>query len=153
MPFAVVGYFDQETDCRVKAIWKDFADSGVSDYLHKSANDPHFKFAMFDTMNVEDARKTLVGFTQRFNKLELHFKNYGMYPGDKPMLFLDIAVTVPILEMQSEVKEIFAKCGAATDFNYFEQGIWKPDIVLANEVNKAKLDWAIKLFMRGAFTL
>ena len=45
--FAVVGYFDKDSDKIIKSLWQGMADSGVCDYLINSANNPHIKFAVF----------------------------------------------------------------------------------------------------------
>ncbi len=145
MPYAIVGYFDPDTDKKIKAIWKTFADTGLSGYLHESENDPHIKFAMYESIGTDNALKCLEAFTGRFTKPDLHFKNYGIYPGDKPILFLDLSATLQMLELQLEVKTAFSPWGEEAKVNFFDQGIWKPDCFLTNAMDKADVDQAIRI--------
>jgi hypothetical protein len=113
--------------------------------LHESENDPHIKFAMYESIHVEQALKCLGACTKHFAKLELHFKNYGMYPGDEPILFLDISATIQILEWQHEVKAALRPMGEEAKVDFFDQGIWKPDCFLSNAMDKANVDQAIRI--------
>ena len=36
MPYALVGYFDKETDHKIKNLWMCLADAGIDDYLSNS---------------------------------------------------------------------------------------------------------------------
>lgn len=90
MAYAIVDYFDPETDAFIRSIWKDLADNGICDYLFRSENNPHIKFAMYTTLALGEVKPLLAQFTKNHSRLKLHFKNYGFYPNEKPIVFLDI---------------------------------------------------------------
>lgn len=52
MGYAIVAYFDFNTDNRIKEMWKLMADKSIDNYLINSENDAHFKFDMFDNIDV-----------------------------------------------------------------------------------------------------
>ncbi|WP_058304443.1 2'-5' RNA ligase family protein [Gorillibacterium timonense] len=149
MPFAIVGYFDPDSDKAVHALWKTFADTGVCDYLHRSDNHPHIKFAMFDSVDIEETRARLADITRQTKKLELHFKNYGLYPNERPIVFLDISATIEILNLQLAIQEVFASFGTRSAGPYFDQGIWKPDCFLTIGLEPNKLDKATRLLLES----
>lgn len=145
MSYAIVGYFDQDSDRRIKALWRRLAESGVCDYLEHSENRPHFKFAMFDSMDLESVQRSLDLFSKKMKKLGLHFKNYGFYPNDKPIVFIDISATIGIIELQREIQESFNDLGKKTDIPFFDQGVWKPDCFLTIGLEKGKLEKAVSI--------
>ena len=53
MGYAIVGYFDKETDEKIRGLWKNLMLKEVDDYLYNSENNPHIKFAMYETLEEE----------------------------------------------------------------------------------------------------
>ena len=96
MAYAIIGYFDSVSDERVRTLWKIFAERDICDYLYKSENNPHIKFAMYDDLNIDKVENALNIYTQNKNKIRIHFKNYGFYPNEQPILFIDISNTIDI---------------------------------------------------------
>ena len=142
--FAVVGYFDKDSDKIIKSLWQGMADIEVCDYLINSANDPHIKFAIFNELDVKSVEKSLRLLCEKTEKIKIHFKTYSFYPNDQPFLCIDIAVSFPILELHREIHNIFNENDTKDTRNFFEQGIWKPDCQLTRAFEKIKLINAIK---------
>ena len=139
MGYAIVGYFDSDTDKKIKRLWQGMADSEVCNYLINSANNPHIKFAMFDFIDVEAVKRKLEQLTKTTRQIDVHFKSYSFYPILNPFFCIDIAVTKPILELHSQ---ILKECSEYTDDNLmvnFKHGVWKPDCQLTIRFDKSKL--------------
>lgn len=51
MGYAIVGYFDRETDEMIRELWKSLMVNGVDDYLYNSENNPHIKFVMYENFD------------------------------------------------------------------------------------------------------
>jgi 2'-5' RNA ligase len=102
MGYAIVRYFDPVSDERIKKLWRGLADIGVDDYLINSENNPHFKFAMFDTLDVGLAEKELRQIAAETKAVSLHFKKYGLYPNSRPFLTIDISDNIGVLKLQQE---------------------------------------------------
>lgn len=103
MAYAIVGYFDSISDKKVKGLWKGFADIGIDDYLINSSNNPHIKFAMFESLDLDAAQKELYSLSERIQKINIHFKKYGIYPNDKPFITIDIADNIEIIKLQMDI--------------------------------------------------
>ncbi|MCL1964637.1 MAG: hypothetical protein FWF69_06215 [Firmicutes bacterium] len=143
MSFAVVGYFDENSDKAIKSLWKGMADLNVCNYLINSANNPHIKFAIFNELDVASAEKSIHLLTDKIQKISVHFKSYSFYPNDMPFICIDIAVSLPILKLQSEIQNSFDKNAIKDERDFFEQGIWKPDCQLTRAFDRSKLASAI----------
>jgi hypothetical protein len=143
MGFAVVGYFDKDSDKKIRSLWQGMADINVCDYLINSANNPHIKFAMFNELDIESAENSICLLTGRIDKISIHFKTYSFYPNDKPFICIDIAVSLPILELQAEIQNNCSAYAINDTRGFFKQGIWKPDCQLTRAIDKAKLTNAV----------
>lgn len=143
MGYAIVGYFDSVSDKKIKELWKGFADIGVDDYLINSENNPHIKFAMFDSIDLEAAQNELNLLSKKIEKINIHFKKYGFYPNDKPFITIDISENIEIIKLHMEIQNIFNKLGNKDVRDYFAPGIWKPDCQLTISFDKTKLAAAV----------
>lgn len=143
MGYAIVGYFDPISDEKIKTLWKGLADIGVDDYLINSANSPHIKFAMFDSLELESTQKELHLLAKRIQKINIHFKKYGIYPNDNPFITIDIADNIEIIKLHMDIQKIFDKFSNKDNRGYFVPGIWNPDCQLTVSFEKAKLATAV----------
>ncbi len=147
MGYAIVGYFDKYSDKKIRKLWQNLAETGICNYLYKSENNPHIKFSMFDELDVKQVQKKLQSYTHNKKKINLHFKNYGIYINKKPIVFLDISATIPVLKLQIDIQKEFNQYGVKTGFDFFEQGIWKPDCFITIGIEKENMIKAIKLLL------
>jgi hypothetical protein len=143
MAYAIVGYFDSISDKRIKELWKGLADVGVDDYLINSSNNPHIKFGMFESLDLEIAQKELHLLSEGIKKINIHFKKYGIYPNDNPFITIDIAENIEVIKLHMKVQELFDKFINIDSENYFVKGIWKPDCQLTVSFDKRKLGAAV----------
>jgi hypothetical protein len=130
MPFAITGYFDEICSQKIREIWKNLALNKIDDYMHKSANDPHFKLAMYDEINLETVAETLNRIASENGLISLIIKNYSFYLANNYVISLNIASTVELLNFQQNVKMKFGRIGKALSVDYFDRGKWQPDCPL-----------------------
>ena len=147
MPYSIVGYFDYKTDSFIRSIWKDLAENDICNYLHASGNNPHIKFSMYTELDLEKAKSLLAKFTQERKRLDLHLKNYGFYPNEKPILFLDFSATIPLIQLEIDIQQTFKGLGKNFDFNFFDENIWKPDCFLTVEIDRSKLQKGVMILL------
>lgn len=143
MPFAIVGYFDKYTNEKIRLLWTNLVEIGVDDYLIHSNNNPHFKFTMYEDLNINGVEQVLFSITKTMEKIPIQFKTYSFYPNEKPFICIDMAVTHKILKLQAEIRSKCDQYAKLYDISYFDQGIWKPDCQLTIEFEKEKLIKAI----------
>jgi len=141
--FAIVGYFDKNSDKIIKSLWQGMADAGVCNYLINSANNPHIKFAIFNDVDIKSFENKIKSLSEKTKKINIHFKTYSFYPNDLPFVCIDIAVSFPILELHSEIQNFSNESDIKDKRNFFEHGIWKPDCQLTVAFEKSKLNKAI----------
>lgn len=146
MGYAIVGYFDKNASEKIKAIWERLAITEVDDYLYHSENDPHFKFAMYDDLDMNNAENKINTIIKRYKRINLHFKKFGFYPNpNKPFITLDIAEKEDIIHLQKEIQEGINDKNNTSISPFFQEGIWKPDIQLTIGIEKHKLPLAMEL--------
>jgi len=143
MPHAIVAYFDNTSDQVIRDTWKAMADAGVCDYLHNSENNPHIKLGMYESLDAEIASEKLIRLANETERLQIHFKNIGVYPGDKPIVFLDISATMEVLNLQQQIQSVFSSESREIGATYFDPGIWKPDCFLTMSIERKKLHQAV----------
>ena len=108
-----------------------------------SVNNPHIKFAMFDSIDLNITQNELYLLSKRIEKINVHFKKYGLYPTDIPFITIDIADNIQIIKLHEEIQKIFNEYGTKDDRGYFASGIWKPDCQLTVSFDKGKLVTAV----------
>ena len=143
MPYAIVGYYDKYSDEKIRTLWKGMEETGVDDYLIHSNNNPHFKFAMYEDLNIGLAEEVLLSISSTTRKVPVQFKSYSFYPNEKPFLCIDFAVHPAIMDLQAEIRSKCDPYAKLFNMNYFDQGIWKPDCQLTIAFEKEKLVKAI----------
>lgn len=105
MGYAIVGYFDKKTDKMIRELWKSLAVSGVDDYLYKSENNPHIKFAMYENFDKVRGIDIIKNIASQTKPVDVIFKSYSFYPNECPFLNIDTAVSMELLKLQSTIRE------------------------------------------------
>ncbi|MBQ3546346.1 MAG: hypothetical protein IJA34_15385 [Lachnospiraceae bacterium] len=139
MGYAIVGYFDKETDEKIRGLWKNLMLKEVDDYLYNSENNPHIKFAMYETLEEEQVIDVIRNIAEQTKTMNIVFKSYSFYPNEQPFLNIDMAVGMELLRLQSEIREKCDKFSKLLPIDFFDKGIWKPDCQLTREIDKSKL--------------
>lgn len=143
MGYAIVGYFDKETDKKIRGLWQDLMINGVDDYLYNSENNPHIKFVMyedFEEINIVDEIRNIAKQTKA---IDVVFKSYSFYPNEQPFLNVDMAVSMELLRLQAKIREKCDKFSELLPIDFFDIGIWKPDCQLTREIDESKLTNAV----------
>ena len=139
MGYAVVGYFDKATDEWIRRIWKELMVNDIDDYLYNSENNPHIKFAMYDNLKEIDIINAIEDISQTREQIDIIFKSYSFYPNDQPFFNIDMAASMPLLELQAEIRRTCDRSSTLLPIDFFDAGIWKPDCQLTREVDKKYL--------------
>ena len=124
-------------------MWEGKASIGVCNYLINSANNPHVKFAMFDSLDVKEAEASLKLLCATHKKEAVHFKTYSFFPNENPTISIDIATSSPLIELQAIIHDSFKKFGKEDGRRYFDNGIWTPNCQLTIGIDKIKLGTAV----------
>ena len=152
MSYSVGLYFDRLTETKIRAIWKEMAEAGVSDYLHQSANRPHFTLAIFTEIDLPKAKQALAEIAAAYPPLPVVFSYLGCFPALKPDLFLGPTTTQSILTFHQTVNRRFTGLGQYPDFNYYLPGHWVPHCALAMGIEPQKVNAGLDI-ARSQLTL
>lgn len=139
MGYAVVGYFDKETDEKIRGLWQDLMIKSVDDYLYHSENNPHIKFAMYENLAEINIVDEIRNIAKQTKSIDVVFKSYSFYPNEQPFFNIDMAVSMELLRLQAEIREKCDKFSELLPIDFFDMGIWKPDCQLTREIDKTKL--------------
>ena len=139
MGYAVVGYFDKETDEKIRGLWQDLMINGVDDYLYHSENNPHIKFAMYENLEEINIVDEIRSIAKQAKSIDVIFKSYSFYPNEQPFFNIDMAVSMELLRLQAEIREKCDKFSELLPIDFFDMGIWKPDCQLTREIDKTQL--------------
>jgi hypothetical protein len=135
MSFSIGLYFDISTETKIRSIWKEMAEKGISHYLHESANRPHFTFAIFTDIDIPNASKKLAEIASEYQPVCISFPYIGCFPSLRPDLFLGPTVTQELLDFHNIVNQRFTGVGHYPDFDYYLPGHWVPHCALAMEMD------------------
>lgn len=145
MPYAITGYFDERCSLKIRGIWKGLAENNIDDYMHKSANDPHFKLAMYVDLDLKSALDVLDRASSENGCIDLAIKNFSFYLMNNYVISLNIAFPTELLNFQQTIKMKFDLIGKALPVDYFDRGKWQPDCPLTTSsfpMKKEKLSKA-----------
>ena len=139
MGYAIVGYFDKETDEVIRELWKFLMMNGIDDYLYNSKNNPHIKFIMYENFDEAQGIDAIKSIANQTNQIDVMFKSYSFYPNEQPFFNIDMAVSMELLRLQAEIREKCDKFSELLPIDFFDMGIWKPDCQLTREIDKTQL--------------
>ncbi len=143
MGYAIVGYFDKETDEKIRGLWKDLMFKDIDDYLYHSENNPHIKFTMYEALDEEQIINIIRNIAEQTKSIDIVFKSYSFYPNEQPFFNIDMAVGMELLRLQSDIREKCDKFSKLLPIDFFDIGIWKPDCQLTREIDESKLIGAV----------
>ncbi len=147
MPFAVVVYFDRRTEGIIRNVWKTYADRRIDPYLYQSDNRPHVKLSMYESFDVEKGRERLRLFAGGNRKFEIQFKLIGIFPLEKPVIFLGAATGREWIDIKLALNDLLGDISTGMSPQYFRLGSWTPDCQLTVGVEKDKLNDALGIAM------
>ena len=71
MGYAIVGYFDKETDEVIRELWKFLMMNGIDDYLYNSKNNPHIKFIMYENFDEAQGIDAIKSIANQTNQIDV----------------------------------------------------------------------------------
>ena len=112
MGYAVELFLDEPEAQRVRQA---FAATGSP--LVQTGTFPHISLAVFETVPVDVPRLTAVveGFARHTARLDVRFASFGMFPGEKIVVFLAPVVTRELLAVHTAFHAALAAAGLRCD--------------------------------------
>lgn len=131
--FAVVLYFDDFTEHRVRQAWESLDRSGVpsAGETYEEGYRPHITLAILSTPHPEQAAARLRAPLSNVSGLPVSLTALGFFLTDKAPAFLSVAPTSRLLRLHDDVHSAL---GAMETWSYYRPGNWMPHCTLAMDV-------------------
>jgi 2'-5' RNA ligase len=131
--FAVVLYFDDFTEKRVRDAWDALDKYGVpsAGTTYEEGYRPHITLAIVDTPYPEQVAARLRAPLAGVNGLPVSMTSLGFFLTKKAPAYLAVAPTTRLLRLHDEVHSAL---GAMESWSYYRPGNWMPHCTLAMDV-------------------
>jgi len=131
--FAVVLYFDDFTEKRVRQAWEALDQYGVpsAGTTYEESYRPHITLAIVNTPYPEQAAARLRTPLANVSGLPISMTSLGFFLTNKAPAYLAVAPTTALLRLHDSVH---AALGAMETWSYYRPGNWMPHCTLAMDV-------------------
>lgn len=138
--YAVILTFDEQIEDRIKKIWQELEEQGISDYASQVQNrKPHLTLASYEEIaNLEVFEKQFNLFYRQVSSLPIHFSTLGSFL-QSGTLFLSPVVTQSLFALHQAHYQTFHQWSAQ---KLYSPEHWIPHVTLANYLSADKLQEA-----------
>ncbi|MGT2754034.1 2'-5' RNA ligase family protein [Streptococcus ovis] len=138
--YAVILTFDEQIEDRIKKIWQELEEQGISDYASQVQNrKPHLTLASYEEIaNVEVFEKQFNLFYRQVPSLTVQFSSLGSFL-QSATLFLSPVVTQSLFVLHQAHYQTFHQWSAQ---NLYSPEHWIPHVTLANYLSADQLQEA-----------
>lgn len=136
MAYAIVMCFDPETERKIRTVWEKLAGGGVNFSPLNSGWRPHISLAVFDRLDVADAKAKLELFSSGISSFRLMLSNLGVFAGEESVLFLSPVVNERLLRTHRDLHRLFEDYADA-EWEYYLEERWVPHCTLAERLPRS----------------
>jgi 2'-5' RNA ligase len=105
----------------------------------KIPQNPHFSWMVAERFEEEPLKEAFIGFARKTKPFEIHTTGMGIFTGEKPILYLPIVKTEPLLQMHNELWRTLFPMGVNQNTVYHPSQ-WMPHVtVIGEEVPSPKM--------------
>ena len=130
MSFAVVLYFDPQTEIAVAAIREKLIQRGIHPIPDGMQNQPHLTLGMWNGGTPPGFPEALERFAGSLSRTRLLFSSAGVFPTREGVIFLAPVVTPELLDLHERFHRAVVPTGLEADRHYLP-GFWVPHCTLA----------------------
>jgi 2'-5' RNA ligase len=142
MAYAVVFYFNKNSENPIYDIWKEFEEVGLSPNKHKEGIRPHMTLAIFDSMGCKECENELKRFVDESNMISIQANHLGVFPNQTSVIFIAPAPNIELLFFQKRIHQILED-KAEGPWEMYLPGKWIPHCTLAQQIEKKDLSTAL----------
>lgn len=131
--YALLAYFDEETELNLKQLWIELHERGLTDYgIVVKDRRPHLTLADYQALDVEQIIPLLNDYFKKQEKLPLTFHGLGSFMG-RNMIYLAPTINKQLLAFHENYHEEF-KCFDQNPDSYYVPKNWVPHCSLAGRL-------------------
>ena len=145
MAFAISIWFDDETENKIRLIWKDLHEKDITSVLHTGNYRPHITLAIYKELKVEEFRISLEKLLKDISPFKIILPSIGIF-GTKPgiqsvsgnAVFLGVTPTIELLEFHKSVHQLLEIYGKEP-ISYYLPKSWNPHSSLGVKITSQEI--------------
>lgn len=131
--YAVLAYFDCETELKLKQLWRELYELGISDYgITPKDRRPHITLADYQEVNVEQLAPMINRYFDDQVQVPIQLNTLGSFIGRK-MLYLAPTMTRQLLDLHGKYHETFRQFNQNPNSYYLPEH-WVPHCSIAGRL-------------------
>ncbi len=148
----VIALFDEETEQKIKQIWKELSEEKIS-YYEEEINDarPHITLGSYTELDKDEYIKQLESFYEQKTSIPLTFNTIGSFL-NYGTLFFSPTITRELLDFHSDHHKSFQQFKATANSLYLPDQ-WIPHCTLANKLPPEKLSEGFEYCLKRGDTI
>ena len=146
MPYAIEMSFDPVSDGKIRDIWCELADKGISSDMRDLGAMPHISLTVFNQLDIEDAERKLSAFAEEVSPFPVLLSNLGVFCSDLSVLFLGPVVNAELIGAHRKTHELFVG-DRPSEWEYYLEGNWVPHCTLAMDIPREMVPRAVESCM------
>jgi len=143
---------DAGSDAAIRRTWEAIAEAGIKSAMLDAGYRPHVSLGVCEELDVDGLAQELSSFAERVSPFALTLSSVGLFPSRDNVIFLGVAPTPGLLDVNSEFHGFFGKYAKAQREHY-QSGKWVPHCTLAFDLSDGMLAEAIEICRRTPLPL
>jgi len=144
MPYALVVYFNIESEKPIRNLWERIADAGINSSFLDSGIRPHMTLSVFDKIECLPCENELSIFAQRTQVLNLDASHFGIFTNPHLVVFIAPTPTRDLILFHQRIVESIIPDPSLTRKMY-QPGAWIPHCTVALDFEQENLSKVMKL--------
>jgi 2'-5' RNA ligase len=142
MAYAIRLYFDADLEAALVGVWSGLIGAGVSPTLEALGDRPHVSVAGAEALDVSSCSAMLRRLAQTRPPFAAHLAAFGLFPGNKGVVYLTPTPSEPLLEVHREVHRQLVAAGVRLYLHFRPEG-WVPHVTVAYDVPQPQVALAL----------
>ena len=131
--YALLAYFDYETELQLKQLWGELHELGITDYgIAVKDRRPHLTLADYQDINIEKLSSMVYQYFHHQVQVPIRFNILGSFIGRK-MLYLAPTMTKQLLDLHGNYHESFKEFNQ-NENSYYLPDCWVPHCTIAGRL-------------------
>jgi 2'-5' RNA ligase len=147
MAYAVVFYFDKNSENPIYKIWEQLEKIGLSPSKYKSGIRPHITLAIYDSINCIDCEINLKNLVADSKIFSVQANHLGIFSNQTSVIFIAPASNIDLLEFQKGIHQALEDSSKGA-WEIYIPGNWIPHCTLAQGVDSKNLSVALKICVK-----
>ena len=151
MSYSVELYFNECGENKLKELWKELYDLGISRFMHESGSRPHIALAVFDEeeCDLKILKKSFKSTFTNTHEIDLIFSSIGIFPSEEGVTYVGIKPTIDLLEIHATYMNNIKNLSIVAQlWEYYTPEYWVPHCTMTIETTAEEQLMAIDVLRK-----